>query len=100
VRVGYEDLPLRPGAEAALDRQIDYLLQRDAGEAARKLERRLRSFIEQTLCRFPFIGTHIQARGIFEIWVPGTKCLLWYSLTDDAVPIAMIWHTSQDRAAE
>jgi plasmid stabilization system protein ParE len=86
-----------PAAEAALERQIDYLLERGAGQAARKLERRLRSFIEQTLCRFPFVGTHIPTRGIYETWVPGTTYVRWYTVTDDAVTIAMIWHTAQDR---
>ena len=88
---------LAPAAEVALTRQIDDLLDHDAAPAARSLERRLRIFIEQTLCTFPFVGTHIPARGIYETWVPGTKYVLWYTVTDEAVIIAMIWHTSQDR---
>ena len=86
-----------PAAEAALNRQIDYLLEKGAGQAARRIELRLRSFIGTTLCRFPFIGRHIPTRGVYETWVPGTKYVIWYTVTDDAVNIAMIWHASQDR---
>jgi plasmid stabilization system protein ParE len=89
-----------PAAEAALARQFDYLLDHDAGPAARKLKQRLHSFIEKTLCRFPNVGTHIADRGIYETWVPGTKYVLWYTVTDEAVTIAMLWHTSQDRQGE
>lgn len=87
-----------PAAEAALEQHIDYLLDRDAGQAARKLERRLRSFIEHTLSRFPFIGTHIPARGIYETWVPGTNSVLWYTVTDETVTIYDLAHGAGSRA--
>ena len=86
-----------PTASAALDQQIDYLIDRGALQAARNLEQRLRTYIADTLCLFPFAGTFIPERQIYESWVPGTKLVLWYSISDDAVTIAMVWHAAQLR---
>jgi plasmid stabilization system protein ParE len=89
-----------PSAADALERQIDYLLERHANQAARGLERRVQTFIENTLCPFPETGTFIADRGVYESWIPGTKIVLWYTVTDTDVIIAMVWNTSQGRFGE
>ena len=86
-----------PSAAQALDRQIDYLISVNALQAARALEKRVRTYISQTLCRFPFAGTHIVERDVYESWIPGTRMVVWYKVSDTEIVIAMIWHTSQGR---
>jgi plasmid stabilization system protein ParE len=89
-----------PAAADALERQIDYLLDRHAKQAARRLEQRVQYFIENTLCRFPDTGTFIADRQVYESWIPSTKIVVWYTVTDTEVIIAMIWNTSQGRLGE
>ncbi len=86
-----------PAAVAALNSQIDYLISKHALQAARTLERRVREHIVNTLCHFPYAGTHIPDRDVFESWVPGTRIVVWYTVAEDHITIAMIWHTAQDR---
>jgi plasmid stabilization system protein ParE len=86
-----------PSAAQALDRQIEYLISVHAPRAARLLEQRVRTYISHTLCRFPFAGTHIPERDIYESWIPGRRLVVWYKVYDSEIIIAMIWNTSQDR---
>ncbi len=89
-----------PAAAEALDNQIEYLISRRALPAARALERRVHAYIRDTLCYFPFMGKHVPERNVYESWIPGTKLVVWYTVSNDEIVIAMIWHTSQDRCRE
>lgn len=51
-----------PVAAEALYAQVDYLISKNALQAARALEQRLRAFVGNTLCRFPFSGSYIAER--------------------------------------
>jgi plasmid stabilization system protein ParE len=86
-----------PSASAALSRQIDHLISVHALQAARALESRVQTFISGTLCHFPFAGTHIPERDLYECWIPGTLMIVWYQVTDNEIMIAMFWHTAQNR---
>lgn len=86
-----------PTAANALDQQIEYLVLRGAPQAARTLHRRVHSYITGTMCRFPFLGRFVPGRDVYETWIPGTRLLLWYTVSDTEVTIAMVWHASQDR---
>ncbi len=84
-------------AEKALENQIDYLISQHALAAARALERRVRSYLHDTICHFPYAGTYVVERGVYESWIPGTRLIIWYTVTDRDVMVAMIWHASQAR---
>ena len=84
-------------AEAAFEHQIDYLISQHALAAARAFERRVRSYLRDTVCLFPYAGTHIAERAIYESWIPGTRLIIWYTVTDQYENVAMIWHASQAR---
>jgi plasmid stabilization system protein ParE len=86
-----------PSAAQALDRQIDYLISVNALGAARAMARRVHAYISETLCRFPFSGSHLPKRDVYESWIPGTRMVMWYTVSDTELVIVMIWHTSQGR---
>ena len=69
-------------AEADLQSQLDYLIERGAVEAAERLAR---------------TGIFLDYRGLWETWIPRTRLVLWYRFTDIELQVPRIWHTSQDR---
>ena len=84
-------------ARIDLNRQLDFLIDTGAATAARRLNRRLVSFIEGTLAPFPETGLPIHHRGLRECWVPRTRIVVWYRVSGETLEIARFWHTSQDR---
>lgn len=88
---------IAPSAKRDLLRQLGYLIEQDAAEAAVRLEARLSDFFESTLSRFPRIGTYLAHRGLWETWVPRTRFVIWYRFSDDELQIVRVWHTSQNR---
>jgi plasmid stabilization system protein ParE len=85
-------------AAAALDNQINYLISVNAHQAARALESRVKTFLSETLCQFPFAGSYIAERDVYESWIPGTRMVVWYKVFDNEIVVAMVWHTSQSRS--
>lgn len=55
-----------PLAAAGLVSQIDYLIDRDAPQAAARLKLRCDAFFENFLACHPRTGKHIAERGIWE----------------------------------
>jgi plasmid stabilization system protein ParE len=84
-------------AEADLDAQLDYLIQRGAVNAAERLSARVKSFLCEFLTAHPATGVFLDHRGLWETWVPGTRLVLWYRFTETEVQVARIWHTARDR---
>jgi plasmid stabilization system protein ParE len=84
-------------AEADLQAQIDYLIERGAVGAAERLSERVRSFLRDFLTVHPRTGIFLDYRGLWETWIPRTRLVLWYRFTDSELQVARIWHTSQDR---
>lgn len=88
---------IAPDARLDIAQQLFYLIEHDAAAAARRLEQRLLLFIELTLAEHPRAGAFIGHRGLWEIWIPRTRLIVWYRFTDDELQIVRVWHTSQDR---
>ncbi len=86
-------------AQRDLARQLQYLIDNNAGKAARKLEQRLVSFVEATLTSHPRVGRFLQHRNLWETWIPGTRLVYWYRFTAKELQIVRNWHCSQDRDA-
>ena len=80
-----------------LDSQIQYLIDQQAARAARRLHARVITFLRQTLATHPHIGIEVEHRDLRELWIPGTKFVIWYRVNDQTIEIARLWHTSQDR---
>ena len=87
-------------ADRELASQIDYLIGEGAQIPAQKLLNRVHSFVGNSLCQFPETGKHIKKRGLWEIWIPGTRIVLWYRFDETSVEIVYLWHTSRNRAAK
>jgi plasmid stabilization system protein ParE len=87
-----------PRARRDLGNQLGYLADQGAPQAAARLERRLTSFIRQTLTRHPRIGRHVDHRELWEIWVPRTRIVLWYRFTGYELEVVRVWHTAQNRS--
>ena len=85
-------------AESALDSQIDYLIAQGAQTAAQNLLNRIHNFLADTLCQFPATGRHLMLRDLWEIWIPGTRQILWYRFDEQIVTVIATWHTSQNRS--
>jgi len=86
-----------PRAAVELEAQIDYLIERDALVAAARLKARCDDFFEKFLAHHPRTGKFIAERQIWEIWIPGTRLVVWYRFTQDELQIIRIWHAAQDR---
>ena len=83
-------------AEADLARQLDYLASHGAFGAADRLIDTMESFLTDQLCVRPRRRS-LQERDLWEVWIPGTKLVLWYRFNDAKLEVVRIWHTSQDR---
>jgi plasmid stabilization system protein ParE len=92
-------IAIAPAARRDLERQLTYLIDHNAAPAARRLEQRLVTFIERTLAAYPRAGTFVGHRNVWEIWIPGTRLVLWYRFTSDELQIVRVWHSAQDRDA-
>jgi plasmid stabilization system protein ParE len=88
---------LSPRARRELNGQLQYLIEHDAAPAARRLHNRVMSFLKATLGRHPGLGLSIEHRDLHEVWIPRTKLVIWYRIKPDAIEVARVWHTSQDR---
>ena len=87
-------------ALARLNRQIDFLIERNAFAAAEDLSTGVSQFLEQVLLSYPKTGRFIAERGIWETWIPRTKLVLWYVFDERELVVIDVWHTSQDRQAD
>jgi plasmid stabilization system protein ParE len=88
---------LSPEAVERLEAQIAYLRDAGAAAAAERLQARVLSFLLNHLARFPRTGRRLDDRGLWEMWIPRTRLVLWYRIDVDKIEIATVWHTSQDR---
>jgi plasmid stabilization system protein ParE len=86
-----------PDAAADLASQIDYLIERNALQAASRLKLRCDIFFETFLSRHPRTGKHIAEKDIWETWMLGTRMIVWYRFTAAELQIIRIWHSAQDR---
>lgn len=84
-------------AERALLDQIDYLISRDAVQAAVELDERVRSFLTGSLASFPAIGRPVGHRDLWETWVPRTRLVVWYRFDETTVEVVAVWSTWQKR---
>jgi plasmid stabilization system protein ParE len=88
---------LSPEAVERLEVQVAYLRSVDAEGAAERLRHRVMHFLSNHLANFPRTGRWLADRGLWEIWIPRTRLVLWYRIEQEAILIATVWHTSQDR---
>jgi plasmid stabilization system protein ParE len=88
---------LSPEAAERLEEQIAYLRRVGAARAAERLHARVLSFLLNHLAHFPRTGRHLERRGLWEMWIPRTRLVLWYRIEADRIEVATVWHTSQDR---
>ena len=88
---------IAPRARRDLANQLGYLVDHGATRAAHRLERRLTSFLNNTVARYPRTGTFIAQRDLWESWVPDTRLVIWYRFTAHELQVVRVWHASQDR---
>ncbi|HEY7548957.1 MAG TPA: type II toxin-antitoxin system RelE/ParE family toxin [Hyphomicrobiaceae bacterium] len=88
---------LDPQAEADLQEQLDYPIDRGAVDAAERLSERVKAFLRDFLTAYPATGVFLGHRGLWETWIPRTRLVLWYRFTDSELQVARIWHTSRNR---
>lgn len=89
-----------PVAEQELESQINYLIGQGAQIPAQKLLNRVHRFIGNSLCRFPATGHYVKKRDLWEIWIPGTRVVLWYRFDDTSVVLLYLWHMSRNRTGK
>jgi plasmid stabilization system protein ParE len=88
---------LSPEAVERLEAQVAFLRDAEAFDAAEWLRSRIMTFLSNYVARYPRTGRRLGHDNLWEIWVPGTRLVLWYRIEEDDVVIATVWHTSQDR---
>ena len=88
---------IAPRARRELGNQLGYLVDQGSIASARRLERRISTFLADTLSRHPRFGNFIAERDIWETWIPGTRIVIWYRFTDEELQVVRVWHTSQNR---
>lgn len=90
-------ITLAPQAAVELESQFNYLIDRGARVAAARLRDRCDTYFEHILARHPRSGKHIQERDIWEVWIPGTRLVVWYRIRQEELQILRIWHSAQNR---
>lgn len=85
-------------AAEQLEAQVAYLRDVHALQAAERFKSRVLSFLSNHLAHFPRTGRKLVDRELWEIWIPGTRLILWYRIDDDRIEIATVWHSAQDRS--
>ena len=88
-----------PTAARQIESQIAYLVSRQAEAAARRARTRITSFVVDFLSVHPRAGKSLPEKGIWEIWIPRTKYVLFYRIEPgDTLRVLALYHTSQDRS--
>ena len=90
---------LSPEAVERLEAQVAFLRDAGAMAAAERFRARVMSFLGNHLANFPRTGRYLAERDLWEIWIPGTRLVLWYRIEHDQVLVATVWHTAQNRQA-
>jgi plasmid stabilization system protein ParE len=85
-------------AAERLEMQVRYLQAAGAPGAAERLSQRIMFFLEKHLARFPRTGRWLRDADLWEVWIPGTRLVVWYRLSNDVVVVVTVWHASQDRS--
>ena len=88
---------LSPEAIERLQAQIAYLDDVEASAAADRLSVRVTSFLSNHLAHFPRAGRRLERGDLWEMWIPGTRLVLWYRIEEERILIATVWHAAQDR---
>jgi plasmid stabilization system protein ParE len=88
-----------PTAVRHIESQLEYLMSKRADRAAVAARRRITTFISDFLTRYPRTGRLIPERNVYEIWIPGTRYVIFYRVEPgDVLRILALFHTSQDRS--
>lgn len=73
---------------------LAYIAAQDPTAASLVAERVFR--MEQSISDFPFAARYEADSGTFDRYVPKTRIVLTYAITDDIIEIISVWHTSRD----
>lgn len=90
---------LSPEASNRLESQIAYLRDAGAEVAAEALRMRVMPFLSKHINRFPRIGRWLHDCNLWEMWIPGSRIVLWYRIESNHIEIVTAWHTAQNRSA-
>lgn len=90
-------LVLSTEAAASLEHQVSWVRGAISPASADRLRERVLKFLAGHLLAFPRTGHELGQRELWEIWIPGTRLVVWYRLSADEVQVAAVWHASQDR---
>ena len=89
-----------PRAEAQLAHQLDYGIRGFGKAVASRTVRRLRSYVRDTIGRFPRAARRHEANDAYVSWVPRTPFVVIYRIEPDAgiIRVVAVLHTAQDRS--
>jgi plasmid stabilization system protein ParE len=85
-------------AREQLSHYIDYLISEGAVQAALKVSQRFETYLTDHLAIYPHVGLFIDGTDFYEVWISGTRLVLWYQFSDEELIVLAAWHTSQDRS--
>jgi plasmid stabilization system protein ParE len=91
---------LAPQAREEFRSQLLYLRDHAGAKTARRLKVRIMTFLNHTLAAYPRIGTAVGHRGLYEVWVPKTRIVVWYRIAGETIQVARFWHAAQDRSQD
>ena len=88
-----------PTAVRHIESQLEYLMSKGAVRAAVAARDRITTFVTDFLSRYPRTGRLIPESNIYEIWIPGTRYVIFYRVeVGNVLRILALFHTSQDRS--
>jgi plasmid stabilization system protein ParE len=88
-----------PTAVRQIESRIAYLMSQGAGRAAVAARKRIMTFINDFLAGYPRTGRLIPEKGIYEIWIPRTRYIIFYRVeAEDTLRILALFHSAQDRS--
>ena len=83
-------------AQAELDHMLAYIASQDPYAAALVAERVIG--MEANILTFPQAAQFDEETGTYDRYIPKTRIILTYAISDDTVEIISVWHTSRNPA--
>lgn len=83
-----------PTALRQIESQLDYLFAQGAAGAAKRARRRIVDHVRRFLAVYPKTGRFIEQHDVYEAWIPGTRYVIFYRVTEETLRVYALYHTN------
>jgi plasmid stabilization system protein ParE len=94
-------LVITPRAQAQIDHQLSYGIERHGRRTAQRTFARVEQFLRDVVLAYPRTGTALPLAGLYETIIPRTPFVVIYRIEDATAIVRLVgfFHHAQDRDA-